>query len=211
MDADETRRPHPETDVTERRLEAAGAGIRGDADAARAMLDDRDGRVRAAAIGALVRLGAATRHDLDRAITDPDALVRRRICELASRQMDADFSLLLDDADAAVVEAAAHALGETGAKGAIDRLARVASGHSDPLCREAAVAALGAIGDQAGKAAVLAALSDAPAIRRRAVVALAAFEGADVESALQEHLADRDWQTRQAAAEILGVSESEPR
>ncbi|MGB9112839.1 MAG: HEAT repeat domain-containing protein, partial [Acidimicrobiales bacterium] len=68
-----------------------------------------------------------------------------------------------------------------------------------------------AIGDPAGKAAVLAALSDAPAIRRRAVVALAAFDGADVESSLSAHLADHDWQTRQAAAEILGTTESEPR
>ena len=175
------------------------------------MLDDQEGKVRAAAIGALVRLAAASRADLDRAISDPDPFVRRRICELASRLPSTDFSPLLDDADPAVVEAAAYALGETGAKKQVARLAWVAAEHADPLCREAAVAALGAIGDAAGKKAVLTALLDVPAVRRRAVVALAAFDGAAVESALSARLADHDWQTRQAAAEILGTTESEQR
>ena len=41
--------------------------------------------------------------------------------------------------------------------------------------REAAVAALGAIGDDRGLDAILAATTDKPAIRRRAVLALAPF------------------------------------
>ena len=62
-----------------------------------------------------------------------------------------------------------------------------------------------------GRSAVLAALRDAPAVRRRAVVALAAFSGADIEAALRERLSDRDWQVRQAAEEVLGISGSGPR
>ena len=42
---------------------------------------------------------------------------------------------------------------------------------ADPLAREAAVAALGAIGHPDGLPAILAATSDKPAIRRRAVLA----------------------------------------
>jgi HEAT repeat protein len=68
------------------------------------------------------------------------------------------------------------------------------------------VAALGSLGDPAGLAAVLAACADRPAIRRRAVVALAAFEGPEVEAALEAALADRDWQVRQAAEDLLGPS-----
>jgi HEAT repeat protein len=78
----------------------------------------------------------------------------------------------------------------------------VAGGHADPLCREAAVAALGAIGDPAGLAAILAATTDKPAIRRRAVIALTPFEGPDVDAALARALIDRDWQVREAAEEL---------
>jgi HEAT repeat protein len=73
------------------------------------------------------------------------------------------------------------------------------------LCREAAVAALGAIGDPVGLPAVLAALDDKPAIRRRAAVALAAFEGPDVDDALRRCLDDRDWQVRQVAEDLLAL------
>jgi HEAT repeat protein len=84
-------------------------------------------------------------------------------------------------------------------------LASAASGHADPLCREAAVAALGAIGDPAGLTAILGALDDKPAIRRRAAVALAAFEGPAVDAALRRCLDDRDWQVRQVAEDLLSV------
>ena len=64
------------------------------------------------------------------------------------------------------------------------------------------MAALGALGDQDGLEAVLAACSDKPAIRRRAVLALAAFEGPEVDAALRAALEDKDWQTRQAAEDL---------
>ena len=82
-----------------------------------------------------------------------------------------------------MVEAACFALGEIG-EGPPTRspaLSGVGRGHPDPLCREAAVAALGAIGDRRGLPAILHATADKPAVRRRAVLALAPFDGPEVE------------------------------
>jgi HEAT repeat protein len=89
-------------------------------------------------------------------------------------------------------------------KAAVAALARTATAHPEPLCREAAVAALGAIGSPDGLGAVLAALEDKPAIRRRAVVALAAFESAEVLTALARAADDPDWQVRQVAEDLIG-------
>jgi HEAT repeat protein len=202
--------PEPTDEIT-RRYAAAAAGIGRDEKTVRGLLTDRSARVRAAAIAALVEMGSATADDVRRALRDPDAQVRRATCELAPLLAHADFTPLLADDDPAVVEAAAFAVGETGDRRACPRLSEIARSHPDPLCREAAVAALGAIGDDAGRAAVLAALGDLPAVRRRAVVALAAFSGAQIEAALRERLTDRDWQVRQAAEEVLGISGSGPR
>ena len=86
------------------------------------------------------------------------------------------------------------------------RLCELAVDHDDALVREAAVAALGAIGDDAALDVVLAATQDKPAVRRRAVIALAAFEGQAVDEALRQALTDRDWQVRQAAEELLSIT-----
>jgi len=75
--------------------------------------------------------------------------------------------------------------------------------------REAAVAALGARGDERTLPVVLRACDDKPAVRRRAVLALAAFEGPEVEARLQRALTDRDWQVRQAAEDLLGARPDE--
>ena len=84
----------------------------------------------------------------------------------------------------------------------LDRLVELAGSASDALVREAAVAALGALGDERGLPAILAACADKPAVRRRAVLALAPFEGPDVEAAIDVALTDRDWQVRQAAEDL---------
>ena len=68
--------------------------------------------------------------------------------------------------------------------------------------RESAVAALGAIGDERGLAAIIAACDDKPAVRRRAVLALAPFDGDEVDATIERALADRDWQVRQAAEDL---------
>lgn len=86
----------------------------------------------------------------------------------------------------------------------VGALGAVARSHADPLAREAAVAALGAIGDPAGLDAVLHALGGRPPLRRRAAVALAAFDDPRAEGALTGCLQDRDWQVREVAEELLG-------
>jgi HEAT repeat protein len=191
--------------VAIRRGQAALAGLRGDEDTARALLGDPEPTVRAAAFAALCRLGAAREDDAASALADASPWVRRSALEQGAALPGRGALGLLDDPDASVVEAACYALGELGLADATDRLARIARDHSDPLCREAAVAAIGAIGDRTGLGALLDALEDAPAIRRRAVVALAAFEGPEVDAALRARLGDRDWQVRQAAEDVLGA------
>ena len=111
----------------------------------------------------------------------------------------------LHDPDPFVAEAAASALGEHGrsATQGVESLMMMAREHKDPLCREAAVAALGAIGDPRGLPSVLASLADKPAIRRRAAVALAGFDDPAATAGLEQCLTDRDWQVRQAAEELL--------
>ena len=187
-----------------RRRAAALAGHAGDATGARALLADADPAVRATALGALGRLGQAGVAEVSAALADPSPEVRRRACRVAIAVAGVDLVPMLGDADAGVVEVAAWALGERAeASGdAVARLAAVATGHEDALCREAAVAALGAIGDAGGLPAILTAAKDKPAIRRRAVIALAAFEGPDVDAALEAALTDRDWQVRQAAEDL---------
>jgi len=187
-----------------RRRAAAVAGHAGDEAGARALLADPDPAVRATALGALGRLGRAGAADVEAALADPSPEVRRRACRVAAGVAGVDLVATLDDPDAGVVEVAAWALGErAGAHGdAVARLSTVATAHDDPLCREAAVAALGAIGDERGLPAILSATKDKPAIRRRAVIALAAFEGPEVEEAFTAALSDRDWQVRQAAEDL---------
>jgi HEAT repeat protein len=191
----------PDLDASRRR-DAALAGHRSDEVAARALLADPSPAVRSTAFAALARMDRLQDEDVAAAVTDPDGVVRRRGCELAAGT-DVDVTPLLADPDASVVEMAAWSLGEQGRASAVPALSAVAADHDDPLCREAAVAALGAIGDPAGLPAILAATTDKPAVRRRAVLALAPFDGPDVDAALQRALTDRDWQVRQAAEDLL--------
>ena len=197
--------PDPSARDGASRRRAAIAGHVGDETTARALLVHADGDVRGTALAALARLGAATASDVERAARDPAAGVRRRACVVAVAVEDADVAALLDDPEASVVETAAWALGERGNAPAavVITLARTATEHPDPLCREAAVAALGALGDARGLQAILAATTDKPAVRRRAVIALAPFEGPEVEEALRRASTDRDRQVRQAAEDLL--------
>lgn len=174
---------------------------------ARAGLADVDPIVRATAIGALERLGELTPDDVAAALSDRAPSVRRRACEATARLPgDGPPSLLplLTDQDATVVEIAAWSSGERSPAepGAVARLADLATQHEDALVREAAVAALGSIGDSAGLSAILAAMSDKATVRRRAVIALAPFEGPEVDAALAQARTDRDWQVRQAAEDL---------
>ncbi len=198
-----------ELTAIERRRQVVAAGHRGDLDAIEAARGDHDPSVRAARLGALDRTGTLTRSELLGALEDPHPTVRHRAAVLAARCSGKGWALTtalvarLDDPDPLVAEAAAWALGEHQAADAVPSLATMATHHRDPRCREAAVAALGAIGDPRGLGPVLRALEDRPAVRRRAVVALVGFEDPRVEAALERCLEDPDWQVRQAAEVLL--------
>ncbi len=193
-------------DAARRRGDAAAAGHLRDEPTARLLLGDADPEVRATALAALVRMGRATPDDSARALSDPDGRARRRACELGAALPGANFAGLLEDTDAAVIESACFAVGEVGDVKAVPTLVGIASTHTDPLCRESAVAALGAIGEPAGLPAILAALEDKVQIRRRAVIALAAIDSPQSEAALRRCLEDKDWQVRQAAEDLLGIT-----
>ena len=166
--------------------------------------------MRAAALGALHRADGLTESDLVDALADPDAGVRRRALEIVAALQGGDAATgvaivaLLDDPDETVVEVAAWACGERdpAEPGSVERLITLAGSAPDALVREAAVAALGAIGDPAGLPAILAATTDKATVRRRAVIALAPFDGPEVDAALHAALDDRDWQVRQSAEDL---------
>ena len=209
-----------------RRLEAIVAGHRGEAAVAERLLNDPDAGVRAAALGALARCGALQAEQLGRALGDEAAEVRCRAAELAPPEVE--LVGLLGDPDASVVEVVAAALGERDRdSGPVEELCRVAASHDDPLCRESAVAALGAIAAgldaEAGAAQeaaaeatrvaargmalemLLAAMDDRPQIRRRALLGLYQFDDDRAADAVRAALEDRDRQVRAVAGELLGV------
>ena len=186
------------------RRAVAIAGHRGDLATAQAGLTATDPRTRATALGALERLGALDDATLAAALDDSDTTVRRRAAEIAAAHPDVDLLGALADPDPRVVEVVAWACGEheSDRPEIVDALIHLAGEAGDALVREAAVASLGAIGDERGLPAILAACADKPAVRRRAVLALAPFDGDDVEAAIEAALGDRDWQVRQAAEDL---------
>lgn len=184
-----------------RRRDVVIAGHDGDANTARTAASDEDPRVRASALGALNRMGALADGELQEALSDPSPAVRIRAAALTVGRPKVSPASLLDDPSDDVVETAAWACGEreTDDLDTVSRLAELTTGHSNPLVREAAVAALGAIGHRDGLDAILAATTDRVTVRRRAVLALAPFDGPEVEAAINRASQDRDWQTRDAA------------
>lgn len=227
-----TGKPTPSSPGALRRAVVV-AGHKGDAATARSHLDDGDPAVRSAALGALQRAADLSTDDLHTAALDPEPTVRARVAELAAMlgegssdqaahrdALEEVLLTLLRDHNDTVVEVAAFALGElgTGTEGGTDgaedlptaprsvaALTEVATGHRDALCREAAVAALGAIGHPAGLPAVLTGCGDRANVRRRAVLALSAFEGSRVTTMLERLCTDRDLQVSQAAEDLLAI------
>ncbi|MCC5954097.1 MAG: HEAT repeat domain-containing protein [Acidimicrobiia bacterium] len=225
--------PPPSAAALAQRRRAVLAGHTDDETTAIELLGDADDGTRAVALGALARLGVLHPDQFTAAADDPSPLVRARAAEvLADPQCAPDSNegdqpgtaLLLrlaDDPDAEVAETAAWALGERlggdrdlppeVVRPAVEVLRRLATAHHDPLCREAAVAALGATQHPDGLDAILAATADKPAVRRRAVLALAPHLGRPgVDDALRVAADDRDWQVRDAAALLVDDEPAEP-
>jgi HEAT repeat protein len=187
-----------------RRRDVVLAGHAGDVETCRDALNDPDAATRIGALGGLERNDALTDEQVRRALGDPVAAVRARAAELAANREHVELLDVLNDGDDAVVEWAAWACGEhqSTPPAVLDRLATLATTHRDPLVREAAVAALGAIGNDRGLPSILSAMGDKPAIRRRAVIALTPFDGPEVQAAQAAALTDRDWQVRQIAEDL---------
>ena len=181
------------------------AGFTGHEKFVREHLSSSDADVRASALRALHRLNVLNASDLLDAVKDQHHEVRRTAVELAAQHEDVAIHSLLNDADVFVAEMAAWSLGERTAISdeEIEALISATTAHDEPVVREACAAALGSLGDERGLAAILAACGDKPAVRRRAILALAPFEGEEVEAALQLALEDNDWQVRQNAEVLL--------
>jgi len=139
---------------------------------------------------------------------DPDEEVRAEAIEvlgLLGEPASAAVVAALADASMRVVEAATTALGEIGDPTAVPWLIEASVDHENALVREAAIAALGSIGDQRSLPTLLEAVrTGKPQIRRRAVVALTAFEGPEVEAALTTARLDRNPMVREVAEMVLG-------
>jgi len=147
----------------------------------------------------------------DLLLTDPEPTVRRECAEVLGLSGRGDVEVLaqaLQDDVPEVREAAATALGELTAPDSIGLLIEHATNDDeDKLVREAAVAALGAIGDDRAVPALLALLSGGPPqIRRRCVPALSVFDGDHIESALRDAGRDRNPMVREAAEMVVGRS-----
>ena len=207
----------PESPPTRR--DVVVAGHTGDLEIVRVALSSPDPTVRAAALGALVRLGEDVTVALASAAADGDTHVRRRVARLlpiaamAPTSRTTAIERLLADPDPMVVEVACAAAGELSSErdaasmaAIVARLIGVASHHEEHLCRESAVAALGSLGAPEGRAAVLAACGDRATVRRRAVLALAAYDGPEVDEMLETMCADRDVQVRQAAEDLVAIA-----
>jgi len=200
-----------------RRRQVIAAGHAGGIERARRSLDDPDPVIRAAAVGALARSDGLNVSDIAHALGDESNQVRRRATHAAvavrgKGSKSELFTLLvtaLADPDPIVAVNAAWFLAERRVRSAVGPLATMAGDHVDVRCREAAVAALGAIGDPLGLPVVVHALNDKATVRRRATVALAGFDHPDVEPALRRAAEDRDWQVRQAAEELLSTEGSD--
>jgi HEAT repeat protein len=174
----------------------------------RANLTSPVARHRILALRGAVRQELVTSDDWKRAFDDDDVDVRREALNQVAHATVQDQSVVdavvacLGDADALVVDGALFALGEHLYAGAVDEMCVIATSHEDARCRESAIAALGAIGDDRARPAILAALGDKPPVRRRAIVALSNFEGPDIDEALALASEDRDWQVRAAVNQL---------
>jgi len=187
------------------RFDVIAAGFSGDSAVALEALQHEDGTVRASALRALARIGTLTAEILAPFIQDSHIETRRTAVELAVPFPSVFVHQCIDDSDVFVAEMAAWCVGErTPASDIeIETLIDRTTSHDEAVVREACAAALGSLGDERGLPAILAACTDKPAVRRRAILALAPFEGEEVDAALQRALEDKDWQVRQNAEDLL--------
>jgi len=190
---------------SDNRYDIIRAGFTGDVVSARSALTHENAEIRASALRALARNNELSLEEITTALSDNEPRVRRCAAELSATRHGVDITALLHDPDVFVAEMAAWALGEreTPTDHELDSLIDAVYNHPEALVREAATAALGSLGIEKGLAAILHACNDKPAVRRRAVLALAPFDSDAATAALENALSDRDWQVRQNAEDML--------
>lgn len=195
----------PTSDTSDERYRIIHAGFNNDAITARTGLTHSDPAIRMSALRALARIQLLNDDDIKEALNDNDYAVRKCAVELSVSHPLVDITAMLSDSDVFVAEMAAWVLGErtSPTDQEISTLIHAVYSHQEALVREAAAAALGSIGDERGLPAILHACNDKPAVRRRAVLALAPFEGDEVTATLENAMKDRDWQVRQNAEDLL--------
>jgi HEAT repeat protein len=171
-----------------------------------AFANDND-HIRSLALHGLLKNNALTDEQVRSAEVDPSRLVRHRLAQLGAVEPRINLSVLLHDVDFAVAETAAWSLGERVDVTAEEFALLLEGGahHDHAIVRESCIAALGAIGDPRAVPVILEGCNDKPAVRRRAILALAPFDGPEVTTALEKALLDRDWQVRQAAEDLLAI------
>ena len=193
-----------DTNVTRIRQRIIELSLNGEFQLVTEYLEHPEPDVRATALRVLDNEGKLEKGILERSLSDSAFKVRNAIAYLISRNRDIPAMKFLLDEDAEIVEIACWGIGERGDASAevLDVLQSITESHSDSLCRESAVAALGALGNRGALGSILKAVEDIATVRRRAVLALAPFDGPEVELAIAKALEDRDWQVRQAAEDI---------
>lgn len=171
-------------------------------------LHHEDPAIRRLAASACAPRAAELAADLAPLVSDPDALVRAEVVEVLGGAGSPALQLLEGvafDPDSRVIEALATSYGEIADPSTIDWLEEQALSHEDRMVREAAVAALGAIGDERSLDTLLLAVTTGPPqVRRRAVVALTVFDGPRVEEAIRAAATDRNPMVREAAQMVVG-------
>ena len=197
----------PLTSVEMKRLQKVVlAAFRNQTAIAEAGLSDPNGRIRAAAITSMHRLGALNRENIEAALQD-EAIEARLAAVRASVQLPW-FSLkahLGREQNPLVLESIIFAIGEKQELDAYPQLCEIATDNTDALCREAAVAAIANFQREDSLEVLIKASQDKPAIRRRVAIALAGLDSPGASALLQKLSTDRDWQTRQIAQEILAI------
>jgi HEAT repeat protein len=172
-------------------------------------LDHHDAEVRRLAVSAAQPHAAGLVAELSAILrNDPDPLVRAEAAEVIAAAGPAALPALdeaRDDEDERVVEAVVTGYGEVAEPAPVEWLIAQAEHAESRQVQEAAVAALGAIGDERARPVLIALVDDGPPqVRRRAVVALTVFDGDDVEAAIRRAAADRNPMVREAAQMVVG-------
>jgi HEAT repeat protein len=115
------------------------------------------------------------------------------------------LSALENDPDPTVRECLATAYGEIDSADTVPWLSFAARDDSDRHVKEAATAALGAIGNNAGLETLLLLINDGPPqVRRRAIAAITVFDDERVEPAIRRAALDRNPGVREAAEMVVG-------